>query len=129
MASRQYALETLGLKNCSGCFFVALLRARLVIQYDLILMDIQMPNINGIDAAHLTRQKLGKQCPFIFALTAQACEGDKERFLGLGFDGYLSKPLETIALQDALIAIKATTNRSSNHSKTARLIGETKNSQ
>jgi CheY-like chemotaxis protein len=68
-------------------------------------MDIQMPSMNGIDAARIVREKLGVKCTFIFALTAEALEGDKERFLGLGFDGYLSKPLEPLALQDGLIAV------------------------
>jgi two-component system, sensor histidine kinase len=61
------------------------------VHYDLILMDIQMPNMNGIDAARKIREKLAELCPLIFALTAQALEGDKQRFLSLGFDGYLSK--------------------------------------
>jgi CheY-like chemotaxis protein len=74
-------------------------------QYDLILMDIQMPNMNGIDAARLIREKQGKARPSIFALTAEALEGDKQRFLGLGFDGYLSKPLQTQTLQETLLTI------------------------
>jgi signal transduction histidine kinase/DNA-binding response OmpR family regulator len=73
--------------------------------YDLILMDIQMPNMNGIDAARIIREKLGENCPSIFALTAEALEGDKQRFLGLGFDGYLSKPLQIHTLQETLQAI------------------------
>jgi signal transduction histidine kinase/DNA-binding response OmpR family regulator len=76
-------------------------------QYDLILMDIQMPNMNGIDAARLIREKQGQNCPSIFALTAEALEGDKQRFLALGFDGYLSKPLQTQTLQETLLAISA----------------------
>jgi CheY-like chemotaxis protein len=78
-------------------------------QYDLILMDIQMPNMDGIDAARLIRKKLGAKCPSIFALTAEALEGDKQRFLGLGFDGYLSKPLLTHTLQDTLRAVTSST--------------------
>jgi signal transduction histidine kinase/DNA-binding response OmpR family regulator len=74
--------------------------------YDLILMDIQMPDMNGIDAARIIREKLGAKCPTIFALTAEALEGDKQRFLDLGFDGYLSKPLQTHTLQDVLKTIK-----------------------
>jgi CheY-like chemotaxis protein len=74
--------------------------------YDLILMDIQMPNMNGIDAARLIRQKPGDGHPMIFALTAEALEGDKQRFLGLGFDGYLSKPLQTQTLQETLLTIQ-----------------------
>jgi CheY-like chemotaxis protein len=76
-------------------------------QYDLILMDIQMPNMNGIDAARLIREKQGEECPSIFALTAEALEGDKQRFLGLGFDGYLSKPLQTQRLKETLLTISA----------------------
>jgi CheY-like chemotaxis protein len=75
--------------------------------YDLILMDIQMPNMNGIDAARLIREKQGENCPSIFALTAEALEGDKQRFLALGFDGYLSKPLQTQTLQETLLTIGA----------------------
>jgi hypothetical protein len=47
-----------------------------------------MLNMNGIDSARLIREKLGAKCPSIIALTAEALEGDRERFLGLGFDGY-----------------------------------------
>jgi two-component system sensor histidine kinase/response regulator len=46
-------------------------------EYDLILMDIQMPNMNGIDAARIIREKLEAKCPSIFALTAEALE-DKD---------------------------------------------------
>jgi PAS domain S-box-containing protein len=74
--------------------------------YDLILMDIQMPDMNGIEASRLIREKLGEKCPTIYALTAEALEGDKQRFLNLGFDGYLSKPLQAVALKDALKSVK-----------------------
>jgi signal transduction histidine kinase/CheY-like chemotaxis protein len=78
-------------------------------EYDLILMDIQMPNMNGTDAARIIRQKLGAKCPAIFALTAEALEGDKQRFLALGFDGYLSKPLQIRTLQETLKTISSKT--------------------
>jgi signal transduction histidine kinase/DNA-binding response OmpR family regulator len=78
-------------------------------EYELILMDIQMPNMNGIDAARIVRDKLGAKCPAIFALTAEALEGDKQRFLDLGFDGYLSKPLQIQALKDALKTVNSGT--------------------
>ena len=64
-----------------------------------------MPNMNGIDAARIIRGNLGENRPSIFAMTAEALEGDKERFLGLGFDGYLSKPLQTHTLRDTLKAV------------------------
>ena len=78
-------------------------------EYDLILMDIQMPNMNGIDAARIIREKLGAKRPSIFALTAEALEGDEQRFFALGFDGYLSKPLQTQTLQNVLKRIKSKT--------------------
>ncbi len=72
------------------------------VSYDLILMDIQMPEMDGIEATRQLRDKLGDQCPFIVALTANALEGDREKFLALGFDNYLSKPLSPERLQNAL---------------------------
>ena len=70
--------------------------------YDLILMDVQMPEMDGIEAMRRLREKLDGRCPFISALTAEALEGDRERLLGIGFDGYLSKPLSPEKLQAVL---------------------------
>jgi CheY-like chemotaxis protein len=78
--------------------------------YDLVLMDIQMPGMTGIEAARIIREKLRGKCPSIFALTAEALEGDKQKFLGLGFDGYLSKPLQIQTLQDTLETVNASTH-------------------
>jgi signal transduction histidine kinase/CheY-like chemotaxis protein/HPt (histidine-containing phosphotransfer) domain-containing protein len=94
--------------------------------FDLILMDIQMPDMDGLQASRLIREKLGAKCPPIFALTAEALEGDKERFLGLGFDGYLSKPLETKPLQDALKAVKSYGSAAQLSERTAVLTSEEK---
>ena len=74
--------------------------------YDVILMDIQMPEMNGIEAARIVREQFGAKSPSIIALTAEALEGDKERFLSLGFDDYLSKPLQVQQLQEILKNIK-----------------------
>jgi PAS domain S-box-containing protein len=75
--------------------------------YDVILMDIQMPEMNGTEAAKMVRERLGAKSPSIIALTAEALEGDKERFLGIGFDDYLSKPLQVQQLQEILKKVKA----------------------
>ena len=53
-----------------------------------------------------------QKCPAIFALTAEALEGDKQRFLDLGFDGYLSKPLQIDTLKDTLKAVNSSTRPS-----------------
>jgi two-component system cell cycle response regulator DivK len=60
---------------------------------DLVLMDIQLPDIDGVEAlARLRADERLSSVP-VLALTAQAMEGDRERFLAAGFDGYLSKPV------------------------------------
>jgi two-component system, sensor histidine kinase and response regulator len=74
--------------------------------YDLIFMDVQMPEMDGVETTQIIHENFRAKRPFIVALTAEALEGDRERFLSLGFDGYLSKPLQTNALQDLLRSIK-----------------------
>ena len=65
---------------------------------DLVLMDIQLPDIDGVEA--LGRLKADERTASVpvLALTAQAMEGDRERFLAAGFDGYLSKPVNVADL-------------------------------
>ncbi len=60
-------------------------------EYDVVLMDIRMPEMDGVEACKRIRA-LGKQLP-IYALTADAMKGDRERFIESGMNGYLSKPL------------------------------------
>jgi CheY-like chemotaxis protein len=64
-------------------------------KYDAILMDIQMPKMDGVEASQRIRQKddENNHTPII-ALTAYALQGDRERFLALGMDGYVSKPIQ-----------------------------------
>jgi two-component system cell cycle response regulator DivK len=60
---------------------------------DLVLMDIQLPDIDGVEALDRLRASDRTTSLPVLALTAQAMEGDRERFLAAGFDGYLSKPV------------------------------------
>jgi two-component system cell cycle response regulator DivK len=60
---------------------------------DLVLMDIQMPDIDGVEALERLRADDRTASIPILALTAQAMQGDRERFLAAGFDGYISKPV------------------------------------
>ena len=68
----------------------------------LVLMDENMPNMNGIIAMHRIREKHGNSCGPIIALTANVMEGDKERFLQEGMDAYLGKPIDEDALYELL---------------------------
>jgi len=68
--------------------------------YDIILMDINMPNLDGIEASEKLRAK-GIDVPII-AVTANVLEGDKEKFLKLGIDDYIAKPLNVDNLYNIL---------------------------
>jgi two-component system cell cycle response regulator DivK len=64
----------------------------------LVLMDIQLPDIDGVEAlARLRADERTAPIP-VLALTAQAMHGDRERFLASGFDGYISKPVNVVEL-------------------------------
>ena len=65
---------------------------------DLVLMDIQLPDIDGVEALGRLRADGRTASVPVLALTAQAMEGDRERFLAAGFDGYLSKPVNVVDL-------------------------------
>ena len=75
--------------------------------YDVILMDVQMPEMTGIEATAAIREAergTGRHIPII-AMTAHAMKGDRERFLASGMDGYISKPILLKELTDALAKI------------------------
>ena len=65
-------------------------------QPNLVLMDIQLPDIDGVEALGRLRADARTASIPVVALTAQAMHGDRERFLDAGFDGYISKPVDVV---------------------------------
>ena len=63
---------------------------------DLVLMDIQMPGFDGVEALRRLRADDRTAAIPVLAVTAQAMYGDHERFLAAGFDGYVSKPVNVV---------------------------------
>jgi signal transduction histidine kinase/ligand-binding sensor domain-containing protein/DNA-binding response OmpR family regulator len=73
-------------------------------EFDVVLMDIQMPEMDGFEATAAIRSKernIGKHLPII-AMTAHAMTGDRERCLGAGMDGYIAKPIHPAELVQTL---------------------------
>jgi two-component system sensor histidine kinase/response regulator len=69
--------------------------------YDLILMDVQMPEMDGMEATGFIR-KQGYRQPVIIALTANAMQGDREQCLTAGMDDYICKPVRLDELMELL---------------------------
>lgn len=77
--------------------------------FDLVLMDIKMPVMNGDEALCIIREQesgSGRHLPVV-ALTAYALKGDREKYLAMGFDGYLAKPVITRELAAELVRVTA----------------------
>jgi len=81
-------------------------------KYDVILMDIQMPEMNGLEATSTIRKKesQGTHIPII-ALTAYTLKGDREHFIMLGMDGYISKPIDMKELYNTIEQVGVAGNK------------------
>ena len=74
---------------------------------DLILMDIQIPKIDGLEVTRRIRKMADLGGTLIIALTAHAMEGDKEKILEAGCDAYIAKPINTRALPEEVESMLA----------------------
>jgi len=83
------------------------------VPYDIILMDVQMPELDGLEATRRIRAATpaGTPGPWIIAVTANAMEGDHQQCLDAGMNDYLSKPLQKPALEAALARARAELHR------------------
>jgi CheY-like chemotaxis protein len=76
--------------------------------YDVILMDVEMPEMDGLRATAFIHQEWEQEkCPWIVAVTAYAMQGDREECLAAGMDDYITKPIRVDALVLALNQAKA----------------------
>jgi PAS domain S-box-containing protein len=85
--------------------------------YDLILMDIEMPEMNGYEATTIIRKELNSTVPII-AMTAHAMAGESEKCLSLGMNAYISKPVKEKLLFEKMISLSVNTNLENTTSKT-----------
>ncbi len=73
--------------------------------YDVVLMDVQMPEMDGLEATRRLRSRYGKEGPRVIAMTANAMPGDREKCLAAGVDAYVSKPVELNDIRAVLLAV------------------------
>jgi CheY-like chemotaxis protein len=86
--------------------------------YDVILMDVQMPEMDGIEAMQTIRRIWPvEQQPHIIAVTAHALQGQRERLLQAGMDDYISKPVRLDALITGLTSASSQIQQSSRHAR------------
>ena len=83
----------------NGKEVLAALKSR---SYDIVLMDVQMPEMDGLEAARLIRSEKVDQ-PYIIAMTAHAMKGDREVCLEAGMNDYVSKPVRMEELRAAIL--------------------------
>ncbi|MCA1812438.1 MAG: response regulator [Halobacteriales archaeon] len=99
----QRMLQRLGVEPDVAANGLEAVRALERQRYDLVFMDVQMPEMDGLEATRAICQRWGRgERPFIVAMTANALNGDRERCLEAGMDDYISKPVEGKQLAAAL---------------------------
>lgn len=100
----QMMLTKLGYRADLACNGQEAIQALLHVPYDVILMDCEMPEMNGYEATcHIRQMEKGEnRNVYIIAMTAHAMEGDREKCIAAGMNDYLSKPVRLHELQQAI---------------------------
>jgi CheY-like chemotaxis protein len=89
----QQMLRKLGYEVDTVTNGIEVLRALERQHYDIVFMDIKMPEMDGVEATRIIRQRWPNG-PKIIALTAYGLEGDREKFIEAGMDDYIAKPVQ-----------------------------------
>ena len=98
----QRMLNKLGCRADIANNGIEVLRALERQSYDVIIMDVLMPEMDGLEATREIRRRWPGCCPKIIAMTASVLKGDRETCLAAGMDGYISKPTKLAELRSAL---------------------------
>jgi CheY-like chemotaxis protein len=88
--------------------------------FDVVLMDVQMPEMDGLEATRRIHERMGPRRPRIIAATANATQDERERSLGAGMDGYLSKPIRLEELA-AVLGVEVMPREARAHGEPATL--------
>jgi len=104
-------LERLGVKADLACNGREAVEAARRVHYDLILMDMQMPEVDGLEATRQIRTFPVEEQPMIYGLSAHATAEHREDCLKAGMNGYLTKPIETNKLWDVIAEAAAQPDR------------------
>ncbi len=80
---------------------------------EVVLMDVQLPGINGVDLTREIKADARFESTIIIAVTSYAMSGDREKMLAAGFDAYISKPLNLYALEREICSLLAARQASS----------------
>ena len=80
--------------------------------YDVVLMDVEMPEMDGLESTRRIHQQWpGGERPYIIAMTANTMQGDREHYLAAGMDAYVSKPIQVEKLMEALSQVPSPSAR------------------
>ncbi len=96
-----HMLKKIGIRADVAANGLEVLRALDRLSYDVVLMDVAMPEMDGYEAAQAIRQRREER-PYVIAVTAHSLDGDKEKCLASGMDDYISKPVRMEELVSAL---------------------------
>lgn len=101
----QVVLQLAGFQVCTAANAEEALLTLKIQQPELILMDLQLPGIDGLECVRIVKADAATSTIPIVALTSYAMKGDEEKALNAGCDGYLTKPIDTRTFADTIAAV------------------------